>query len=236
MSHPTTHVQERPTYTDDYFTVQRAKSDAKVTWEYSRLLAFGGIAMRADMAILDAACGAAPGLRYFTERARSVVGLDISPAALRAARHMLPIAQLVQADLDRSLPFADDTFDLVVLREAIEHVRDGEATLRSCLRILRADGCVALTTPNLWDARRPIYAALRRTWSGDADPTHTHIYSPREMADLLYRAGFAHVHVRTGFKPVARIGGRRIPLTIQVPYPPMIGNGLVAFGWRGGRQ
>lgn len=234
MNRPSPPVVERPTYAEDYFTVQEAKSDAKVRWEYSRLLAMGGISLTAEMAILDAACGAAPGLRYFDTRARHVVGLDVAPAALRAARRILPTAQLVQADLDLPLPFAPESFDLIILREAIEHMRDGTATLRDCLRVLRAGGCVALTTPNLWDARRPVYAALRRTWSGDADPTHTHLYSPREMAALLHGVGFRRVRVRTGFKPVTRIGGRRLPVSVTVPYPPLIGNGIVAFGWRGG--
>jgi len=233
MSTPLPPIVDRPTYADDYFTAQQAKSDAKVHWEYSRLLALGGITLHADMRILDAACGAAPGLRYFELRARHVVGLDVASAALRAAKQIVPAAQLVQADLDAPLPFAAESFDLIVLREAIEHVRDGATTLRHCLRVLRTNGCVALTTPNLWDARRPIFAAMRRTWSGEADPTHTHLYSPREMALLLHHIGFPHVRVRTGFKPVARVGGRRLPVVIPVPYPPLIGNGIVAFGWRG---
>jgi SAM-dependent methyltransferase len=236
MSTPPPPTQDRPTYADDYFTVQQAKSDAKVQWEYSHLLALGGITLHTGTTVLDAACGAAPGLRYFEVRARNVVGLDVAPAALRAARRILPAARLVQADLDAPLPFAADTFDLIVLREAIEHVRDGEATLRNCFRALRAGGCVALTTPNLWDARRPVFAAMHRTWSGDADPTHTHLYSPREMATLLHRVGFARVRVRTGFKPMVRVGGRRLPVSVPLPYPPLIGNGIVAFGWRGAER
>lgn len=223
---------ERPTYDDAYFRVQQAKSAEKVTWEYTRLLAMGGIRLRADACILDAACGAAPGLRFFDQRSQRVIGLDIATAALRAARGMLPHAQLIQADLDASPPFAAGTFDLIILREAIEHVRDGEATLAACRRVLRPGGCIALTTPNRWDARRPFFALTRREWSGDADPTHTHIYSPAEMRAILHRVGFARVRVRTGFKPVVRVGGRRMPFRLALPYPPLVGNGVVAFGWQ----
>lgn len=221
-------------YDDGYFTVQKAKSDAKIRWEYSRLIALGGIALPAQARVLDAACGAAPGLRYFDERVAQVVGLDVATAALRAARDFLPDAQLVQADLDAPLPFADRLFDLIILREAIEHVRHSESTLHECLRALRPGGCVAITTPNLWDARRPLFAVTHRTWSGHADPTHTHIYAPREMVALLRHVGFARVRVRTGFKPMLRVGGRRLPFHLAIPYPPLVGNGIVAFGWRGG--
>lgn len=223
-------------YDDRYFAAQIAKSDAKVRWEYSRLIALGRIALRPEARVLDAACGAAPGLRYFDGRVAQVVGLDISNAALRAARAFLPTAPLVQADLDAPLPLAAATCDLIVLREAIEHVRDAEATLRDCLRALRPGGCVAITTPNLWDARRPLLAAARRTWSGDADPTHTRLFTPRTMSALLRRAGFDRVRVRTGFKPMLRVGGRRLPISIAIPYPPLVGNGIVAFGWREGAR
>jgi SAM-dependent methyltransferase len=232
VTHPTPAPPTHDAYDDAYFAVQIAKSDAKVRWEYSRLIAMGGISLPAHARVLDAACGAAPGLRYFEERVAQVVGLDVSSSALRAARGLLPDAQLVQADLDAPLPFGDRTFDLIVLREAIEHVREGETTLRHCLRALRPGGCVAITTPNLWDARRPLFALTRRTWSGDADPTHTHLSTPREMAALLRLIGYRDVRIRTGFKPVFRVGGKRLPIRAAIPYPPLIGNGIVAFGWR----
>ncbi|HEY8290969.1 MAG TPA: class I SAM-dependent methyltransferase [Thermomicrobiales bacterium] len=231
MTEQSASVMEHPAYDDDYFRVQQAKSAEKVQWEYTRLLAMGGVRLRANACILDAACGAAPGLRFFDARSDRVIGLDIASAALRAARRMMPHAQLIQADLDAPLPFAARTFDLIILREAIEHVRDGAATLAACLRVLRPGGCVALTTPNRWDARRPVFAATRRVWSGDADPTHTHIYSPAEMRATLRRIGFADVRVRTGFKPILRLGGKRLPFRLSLPYPPCIGNGIVAFGW-----
>lgn len=219
-------------YDAAYFAVQEAKSDAKVAWEYRRLLALGSVRLRPGARILDAACGAAPGLRFFHAAGYAVCGSDIADAALRSARRFLPDVPLVRADLDAPQPFADGTFDLIVLREAIEHVRNGEATLRECWRILRPGGCVAITTPNRWDARRPLFRARGRVWSGEADPTHTHVYDPPDMRATLRRAGFARTRIRTGYKPVARLGGRRLPVQITLPYPPLIGNGIVAFGWR----
>ncbi len=217
MTQAPPHTPMRSVYGDDYFTVQIAKSDAKVTWEYSRLLTMGGIQLRPDARVLDAACGAAPGLRFFDRRAALTVGLDVAPAALRAARRILPEAALVQADLDQPLPFRPASFDLIILREAIEHVRDGAETLRACRDALRPGGCVALTTPNLWDMRRPLSRVTGQTWSGDADPTHTHIFAPREMAALLAGLGFTRVRVRTGFKPMVRIGGKRLPFPPPSP-------------------
>jgi SAM-dependent methyltransferase len=47
-----------------------------------------------------------------------------------------------------SLPFADRTFDVIVLNEVIEHVRDDRATLREALRVLRPGGSVVIYAPN----------------------------------------------------------------------------------------
>jgi SAM-dependent methyltransferase len=231
VTHPSASSSDAA-YDAAYFSVQEAKSDAKVRWEYERLLAMGGIRLHPGARVLDAACGAAPGLRFFHAAGVAACGSDIADAALRSARRFLPDVPLVRADLDGPQPFASGSFDLIVLREAIEHVRDGEATLRECHRILRPGGCVAITTPNRWDARRPFFRALGRVWSGDADSTHTHIYDPSDMRATLRCAGFARTRIRTGYKPIARFGGRRLPLRLVLPYPPLVGNGVVAFGWR----
>ena len=45
--------------------------------------------------------------------------------------------------------FADDTFDLVILGEVIEHLYDPDVLLRECNRILKKNGVLLITTPNL---------------------------------------------------------------------------------------
>jgi hypothetical protein len=50
------------------------------------------------------------------------------------------------------------------------------------------------------------------------------------MRRNLELAGFDRIAVRTGWKPLVRFGGRRLPRTVEVPYPPMIGNGIMASG------
>ena len=198
VTQPTPAAPTHDAYDDAYFAVQIAKSDAKVRWEYSRLIALGGISLPTHARVLDAACGAAPGLRYFDERVEHVVGLDVSASALHAARGLLPDAQLVQADLDAPLPFGDRTFDLIVLREAIEHVRDGEATLRHCLRALRPGGCVAITTPNLWDARRPLFRAHAPDMERRRGPDpHASVHTARDGAPCCVGSATA----KCGFAP-----------------------------------
>jgi SAM-dependent methyltransferase len=215
-------------YAPAYFEQQAAKSDAKITWEYDRLLRFAGVRLRPGLRVADLGCGAAPGLRYFAARGVDAVGLDVAPAALREARALLPGSRLVCADLAVDLPLRAASLDLVILREVIEHVAPASPLLAECRRALRPGGVVVLTTPNLWDARRPFLRLAGRTWSGHADPTHVSLFDPPGLRGALTAAGFAEARVATGFKPLLRLGGRRLPMRLALPYPPLIGNGLLA--------
>lgn len=219
-------------YAPDYFRQQIAKSDAKITWEYERLLHLAGVIPTPATRVLDLGCGAAPGLRYFAARGVPAIGVDVAPAALHEARALLPDSLLVCADLDAALPFADGAIDLIVLREVVEHLQRVSPLLAECRRVLRPGGRVALTTPNRWDMRRPLLAAAGRVWSGDADSTHVTIFDPPAMRRALRDAGLVPVSIRAGFKPMLRLGGRRLPRQIVVPYPPLVGNGLVAVARR----
>lgn len=215
---------------DDYFQQQIAKSDGKIAWQYTRMLRFAGITATGRTSVLDVGCGAAPGLRFLHAAGAVATGADISAAALRAARRLLPEARLVRCDVERALPFGAERFDAVLLSEVVEHVACLPTLLAECRRVLRPGGALVLTTPNRWDVRRLAGALGGPTWTGHLDPTHINLQTPVTVRDHLRRAGFRAVRVRAGWKPLLRLGGRRLPLRLAVPYPPLIGNGLMASG------
>jgi SAM-dependent methyltransferase len=59
----------------------------------------------------------------------------------------LPIDEGV--DLTRELPYPDQSFDLVVLTEVIEHLENHRSALGEVARVLRPGGHLILTTPNI---------------------------------------------------------------------------------------
>ena len=75
-----------------YFARQATKSDAKLRWQYDRMIGFAGVRLYSSSRVLDIGCGAAPGLRYLQSRGSFAVGCDVSTAALVAARAALPSA------------------------------------------------------------------------------------------------------------------------------------------------
>jgi SAM-dependent methyltransferase len=68
--------------------------------------------------------------------------------------------QPVPADMEERLPFSDGEFDAVLCIEGIEHVNNRHLLLSELRRVLRPDGFLILTTPNLLSVRARLAACL----------------------------------------------------------------------------
>jgi len=104
--------------------------------------------------ILETGCGAGYGSRMLSERARSVVAIDYSPAALDYARSRYGAPNLKYLLMNcHRLGFAAGSFDLVVSFEVFEHLEEPQDYLSECRRVLRPGGRLVVSTPNRssWD-------------------------------------------------------------------------------------
>jgi SAM-dependent methyltransferase len=100
-------------------------------------------------------CGCADG--GYTRALRSygvqaVVGVEVLLHRAQQAAHTpeQPTGITYCCAESEVLPFADATFDGVLVNEVLEHVVDEEATLREIQRVLRPGGHLALMAPNRW--------------------------------------------------------------------------------------
>jgi SAM-dependent methyltransferase len=109
-----------------------------------------------DASLLDVGCGRAWLARHFVD----YTGIDGSPEAVGAAvgRGLT----VVQGDVSDTLPFADESFDAVVMKDLLEHVSDPVRTVREARRVLRPGGRLFASSPDaqrwVWDDythRRP---------------------------------------------------------------------------------
>ena len=96
--------------------------------------------------LLDAGCGTG----YFSRRAVStgaaVTSVDIGVNLLKEARKK-GVPQTVASDITR-LGFANETFDVVVSSECIEHTPSPETAVSELVRVLRPGGTLVVTCPN----------------------------------------------------------------------------------------
>lgn len=129
-------------------------------------------------------------------RARTLVGIDIARVILHEARRGRPDLHTSCADV-RALPFAGDTFDVVVSNSTLDHfdsLDEIRTSLREIHRVLRADGRLLITLDN---GRNPMIALrnalpLRLLQRLGLVPYQVGATcGPSRLAHLLREAGFA---------------------------------------------
>jgi ubiquinone/menaquinone biosynthesis C-methylase UbiE len=98
--------------------------------------------------VLDAACGEGYGTALLgAAGATSVIGVDIDEPTVNHASEAYPAHSFERGDVAQ-LPFPDDSFDMIVSFETLEHVRDAPAALAEFRRVLAGDGLLIASTPN----------------------------------------------------------------------------------------
>lgn len=154
--------------------------------------------------------------RHFTELLRyhpfSCAGIEINPhmAELGRARGFdVETGTLEHADLARHV----GRYDIVSMNHVLEHVVDPVEVTRRAFDLLRPGGHLVgqLPTNSSWEAR-----GFGRYWAGYHFPRHLHVFSRPGLTQLLRRAGFTDVRIRS----TPHI---QIPLSLQ--------NALVGRGW-----
>lgn len=94
--------------------------------------------------ILDAAAGGGELASQLAAEGCTVTGLDIQN------QWQQPSIPFFLHDLDERLPFADSSFDAVVLVEAIGYLENPSFTLREFARVLRPGGILIASMPNIF--------------------------------------------------------------------------------------
>ena len=131
---------------------------------------------KGDLRILDIGCGTGAMSQRMAPWGE-VTSADFSPIALEYCRRR-QLTRLREADA-MNLPFSNDSFDVVVALDILEHLPDDAAALREFCRVLRPGGHVMATVP-----------AYRSLWSThDVALMHFRRYLAGEVRDRFVAAG-----------------------------------------------
>ena len=98
--------------------------------------------------VLEIGCGRGLFAVELAARGADLVAADFSPTAVEFARARLPENVQTEVVDIQALPFASESFDLVVSQETLEHVPDPPKGMAELVRVTKRGGAIILTGPN----------------------------------------------------------------------------------------
>lgn len=140
--------------------------------------------------LLDAGCGKGNYSVFIDSLGYKVVGVDIAPAAIHAAREVTPGIHFEIASLEEGLPFGDDEFAAVWCSEVMEHLMDVHSALTQINRVLMMGGLFVLTVPYHGLFKNLAIALYDFERHYNPYISHIRFYTKRSIKACLFRAGF----------------------------------------------
>lgn len=98
--------------------------------------------------VLDMACGSGYGSNIISDKAKFVIGGDISDEIIQYCKYHYKKNNLRFGVFDiQDMPYPADTFDVIVSFETIEHLSDGNDFLNEVCRVISKNGILIISTP-----------------------------------------------------------------------------------------
>jgi 2-polyprenyl-3-methyl-5-hydroxy-6-metoxy-1,4-benzoquinol methylase len=157
--------------------------DTQVIYEHLHRYYFASLFV-ADRDVLDVGCGEGYGAAILAESARNVVGVDLVSEVVAHARRAYgqENLQFEVASAVNLVGIPDESADVVVCFEVIEHVHEQREVIATARRVLRPDGVFLISTPD------------RVPYNDSREPNrfHVHELTADELRGLL-TGTFRHV-------------------------------------------
>jgi len=146
--------------------------------------------------VLDIGCSSGNFGAALIEYKNCIVdGLDYNPQDVKAARKVLRqawVSDIEQDDLKKIV--AGTKYDAIIMADVIEHLVDPVTALRGVKKLLKPNGFLAFSVPNMahtWVRLSLLKGEFTHTDTGLLDKTHIHFYDVKELERVLDEAGFA---------------------------------------------
>ncbi len=132
---------------------------------------------------LEIGCGSAVMLQALHKKGWHVLGIERNEKTAAQLSKMSGIKILSNdlADLNKDLKF-----DLIILFNVLEHMKNPMITLKECARRLKTNGIIIINTPNInsWQAR-----FSGHLWFHLDPPRHLFLFTPESIKKILKESG-----------------------------------------------
>jgi demethylmenaquinone methyltransferase/2-methoxy-6-polyprenyl-1,4-benzoquinol methylase len=138
----------------------------------------GLVNMPADGVVLDAGGGTGRVAQFFRGQAAQIVVADQTIKMLREARKkegIQPLCSYVEL-----MPFKNNTFDRIIMVDALHHVVNQVNTANELWRILKPGGWIVIEEPNILSLGVKFIALIEKLAL-----MRSHFLSPIQIADLF---------------------------------------------------
>lgn len=120
-----------------------------------------------------------------------IYGIEINEHAARIAACFFPV-QTGNIE-DRELYFGDEKFDYIIFGDVLEHLHDPAGTIFYCKELLKKDGHILASIPNLMH-----YSVMKDLLNGNftytdkglLDRTHIHFFTYKEIVKMFETQGY----------------------------------------------
>jgi SAM-dependent methyltransferase len=162
--------------------------------------------------LLDIGCSAGFLIDEAENYGWDVYGVDLSHWAIDFAKQKFGLQNVTQGVLNE-VRYPDNFFDVVIMKDVIEHLINPKSELKEIHRILKPGGVICINTPNIVSLTSKI---LRARWWG-INQAHLyyftwHYFAWGSLHKMLYEVGFhpfrtkSHVRVFTFKYWMSRFG------------------------------
>jgi len=160
---------------------------------------FSELGLRPGDMVLDVGAGFGRHVFECARRGANVVALDYAEDEVVQTRATLGgmvdageieverFKGVLRGDATR-LPFADDSFDVVITSEVLEHIQNDVAAISEMVRVLKPGGTFAATVP-AWFPEKINWMLSDAYHAPIAEGGHVRIYSATELSAKLRSAG-----------------------------------------------
>ncbi|MBI2743251.1 MAG: 3-demethylubiquinone-9 3-O-methyltransferase [Chlamydiales bacterium] len=192
--------------------------------------------------ILDIGCGAGLLSNPLVQAGHKVTGVDLSPMSLTIAREqdLTRSASYILASAEQ-LPFADESFDVAIALDLLEHVENPLLVIQEARRVLKPGGRFFFHTFNRnflsW-----LLVIKGVEWAVRNTPPRMHVYNlfikPKELREMCASVGVEIEEIH-GLSPKLlspalprMLLTRRVPENFKFQFTRSLVTGYIGYGQR----
>jgi 2-polyprenyl-3-methyl-5-hydroxy-6-metoxy-1,4-benzoquinol methylase len=144
--------------------------------------------------VLDVGCLGGQISSLILQQNNEVWGVELNRAAAAVAETRG--VRVKVADVEEGIPFEAEYFDVVNAGEVLEHLYDTKHFMLECNRVLKPEGSLLMTVPNLnsWDNRVRVlsgkYLSMAGAYPEDHYGNHIRIFNQAKIRELCRQTGF----------------------------------------------